>query len=160
MTFPWLFHDSIPFSMTKKIWDTNDSNAANQIMYSLIQYLMQIVPCKHKNTASSYRVFIRQLWVKIYRILCQSCLLIIHSLKFLSLPTAFSRNAFDFLKRWKPFFTSAYFARSVASCCIPNMDSVKFSFLAFTYSKSSWIAFCFLSSVCATFFLSSSRCWW
>ena len=57
MTFPWLFHDPIPFSMTKKGRDANDSNAANQVMYSLIQYLMQIVPCEIENTAWSYQVF-------------------------------------------------------------------------------------------------------
>ena len=45
------FHDPIPISMTKKGRDANNSNAANQIMYSLIQYLMQTVPCEHENTA-------------------------------------------------------------------------------------------------------------
>ena len=37
--------------MIKKGRDANDSNAANQIMYSLIQYLMQVVPCEYENTA-------------------------------------------------------------------------------------------------------------
>ena len=87
MIFPWLFHDPIPFSMTRKDQDAKYSNAANQIMYSLIQYLMQSVPCEHENTAWSYRVFSKTTLSKnIYWILYQSCWLIIQSLKFLSCP--------------------------------------------------------------------------
>ena len=45
------FHDPIPFSMTRKGRDANASNAANQIMYFLIQYLVQSLPCEHEKTA-------------------------------------------------------------------------------------------------------------